>query len=90
MATHDDNGYPVAYGVSHLDGITPVRIRFKPNNSRVMMIDDTTTIAFNPAIIKTQNPEVEGPFATGTSSADDNTVLPWVVNATTGAVLVSD
>jgi len=88
MATKDDNGCPVIYGVSHLDGVTPVRIRF--GSAREMMVDDTTSIAFDPLIVQTQNNLTGYPLATGTSSSDDSTVLPWVVNADTGAVLISN
>lgn len=87
MATKDDNACPVIYGVSHLDGVTPVQIKF--NSLRGIMVDSTTSIAFNPSIIQTQNKLTGYPLATGTSSSDDSTVLPWVVNASTGAVLIS-
>lgn len=86
MAQKDDNGFPVIYGVSHLDGVTPVQIMFK--STRAIMVDDTTSIAFDPSIVQTQNNLTGYPLATGTSSADDETVLPWVVNASTGAVLI--
>lgn len=78
---------PVLYGVSHLDGITPVKIMFEPN-ARAFMVDDSTTIAFDPTIVQTQNKLTGYPLAMGTSSDDDTTVLPWVVNASTGAVLI--
>lgn len=84
----DDNAEPVAYGVSHLDGVTPIRIRFQAG-TRVMMVDASTTIAFNPAIKGTAQTNNDFPVIKGTSSADDSTVLAWVVNATTGAVLIS-
>jgi len=83
----DDNGCPVLYGVSHLDGITPVRIKFD-QSTRAMMVDTITSIAFDPAIVQTQNPLLDLPFATATSSDDDSTVAPLVVNASTGAVLI--
>lgn len=86
-ASKDDNGYPVLYGVSHLDGRTPVRVKFVVG-TRVLMVDTVTSIAFDPTIIVTQNTN-EYPFALATSSSDDSTVAPWVVNATTGAVLIS-
>lgn len=82
----DDNAVPVLYGVSHLDGRTPVRIHFIPG-TREMMVDSTTSIAFNPAIIVTQN-DTEYPFALATSSVNNETVAPWVVNASTHAVLI--
>ena len=83
----DDNGCPVLYGVSHLDGITPVRIKFD-QSTRAMMVDTITSIAFDPAIVQTQNTLLDLPFATATSSDDDSTVAPLVVNASTGAVLI--
>lgn len=85
MTVKDDNGYPVAYGVSHLDGVTPVRIHFDPS-TREMLVDTTTSIAFDPLIDAFQGNGLL--LAKATSEADDNTVRPWVVNASTGAVLV--
>lgn len=85
MASKDDNGFPILYGVSHLDGRTPVAVKF--NSSRGMKVDTTTTISFSPAVNASQT--VNGfPIAKATSSSDDSTVLPWVVNASTGAVLI--
>jgi hypothetical protein len=85
MASKDDNGYPILYGVSHLDGVTPVAVKF--NSSRGMAIDSTTSISFSPSVSASQT--VNGySIAKATSSSDDSTVLPWVVNASTGAVLV--
>lgn len=85
MATpKDDNAAPTIYGVSHLDGRTPVAIKF--DSSRNMLLDFNTTIAFNPSINASQT-ENDVPIAKATSSADNTTVRPWVVNATTGAVL---
>lgn len=87
MAQRDDNGAPILYGVSHLDGVTPVQIKFDPS-TRAIMVDDTTSIAFDPAIISVVNQTTGLPFALATSSADNTTVAPWVVNASTGAVLI--
>lgn len=83
----DDNDLPVIYGVSHLDGRTPIKIKFNPVN-RAMKIDSVTTIAFNPAISMSQT-DNDYPIAKATSSSDNRTVKPWVVNASTGAVLIS-
>jgi len=88
VAGKDDNGFPVIFGVSHLDGITPVQIQFDSN--RHMMVDSTTTIAFNPASVGDHQNTNDYPFAKATSSADDSTVRPWVVNASTGAVLIAE
>lgn len=80
MTQKDDNGDPLWYGVSHLDGITPVQIQTMPNGR--MLMDFTTPIAYDPSII-TLSPQL----IKGTSSDDDITVLPLTVNASTGAVL---
>ncbi len=75
------------WGVSHLDGITPVQIKFNPSN-RAMMVDTTTAIAFSPSV----NAQMVGdnvPLIKATSSDDNETVRPWVVNASTGAVLIA-
>lgn len=86
MASKDDNDCPVMYGVSHLDGVTPVQIKF--DSSRKMLVDTITSIAFDPLINTNQN-STEYPFAKATSSTDNKTTMPWVVNASTGAVLIS-
>lgn len=82
----DDNAAPVIYGVSHIDGRTPVQVKF--DSSRAMLVDETTTIQFNP-LVNMSNTDNDFPVAKATSSANNKTVLPWVVNATTGAVLIS-
>ncbi len=82
----DDNGQRVLYGVSHRDGITPVQIQFNPGTGG-MKVDSTTTILFDPTIIKSQT-DNDVPLSMGTSTADNITALPWVVNEDTGAVLV--
>lgn len=88
MAQRDDNDMPILYGVSHLDGVTPVKIKFDPS-TRAIMIDATTSIAFDPTIVRTVNQTTALPFAMATSSSDNTTIAPWVVNASTGAVLVA-
>lgn len=86
MATpKDDNAAHTIYGVSHLDGRTPVAIQF--DSSRNMLLDFSTSIAFDPSINASQT-ENDFPMAKATSSSDNKTVRPWVVNASTGAVLV--
>ena len=82
----DDNGYPTIFGVSHVDGVTPIAIQF--DSSRKMLMDSKTSIQFNPSIVKNQGNN-EYPLAKATSSSNNRTVLPWVVNASTGAVLIS-
>lgn len=86
MTAKDDNAVQTIYGVSHLDGRTPVQIKF--NALRGMLIDTTTAIAFDPAISMSQTVN-DLPIAKATSSSDNATVKPWVVNASTGAVLVA-
>lgn len=84
----DDNGNPIAWGVSHLDGVTPVQIKFNPS-TRAMKYDKTTTISFDPSVRASVVPS-NVQLALATSSSDDSTIMPWVVNATTGAVLVAE
>lgn len=85
MTTRDDNAYPVLYGVSHLDGKTPVRIRFNPS-TRAMLVDATTSIAFNPLVDAFQGNGLL--LSKATKSTDNQTTRPWVVNQSTGAVLI--
>lgn len=82
----DDNDFPILWGVSHIDGVTPVQIKF--DSGRGMMVDTTTSISFDPSVNTTVVPSNVN-LAKATSSADNSTVRPWVVNASTGAVLVS-
>jgi hypothetical protein len=86
MSAKDDNGYPPIYGVSHLDGVTPIQVHFDPS-TRSMLVDEATSIAFDPSINAYQTDSMY-PLAKATSSIDNKTVRPWVVNATTGAVLI--
>lgn len=83
--SNDDNASQVLYGVSHLDGVTPVQVGFL--SSGAMMVDAVTEIAFDPEVgaARTKNGKA---IATATSSSDDTTIMPWVVNAYTGAVLI--
>ncbi len=85
MPAKDDNGANVLYGVSHRDGRTPVAIKFSAD--RKLLIDRVTTIEFDPSISASQT-ENDVPMARATSEDDNRTVLPWVVNADTGAVLI--
>ena len=87
MRAKDDNFIQPLYGVSHLDGVTPVAITFDANRS--MNVDSVTTIAFDPSINASRTPNDFG-FAKATSSADNTTCKPWVVNASTGAVLIDN
>lgn len=82
----DDNDTPILWGVSHLDGITPVQVKFD-TSGRVMKIDASTSIAFDPLVNASVVPN-NVKLALATSSADNTTIRPWVVNASTGAVLV--
>lgn len=84
-----DNDEPILWGVSHLDGVTPVQVRFD-TATRAIMVDTVTTIAFDPATVsKALVVPSNVKLATATSSADNTMVRPWVVNASTGAVLVA-
>lgn len=86
MPAVDDNGAPLMYGVSHRDGRTPVQIKFTADGK--MAVDRNTTIEFDPSVNAFQNND-DRPFAKATSSSDDSTVRPWVVNEDTGAVLIA-
>lgn len=83
-----DNDGPVIWGVSHLDGVTPVQVMFDPV-TRAMKVDAMTAIAFDPSVDASVVPSNTF-LAMATSSADDSTIRPWVVNASTGAVLIDD
>lgn len=77
---------PILWGVSHLDGVTPIQVKF--DSSRAIMVDTVTAIAFDPTINARVVP-ANVKLALATSSSDNTTVRPWVVNATTGAVLIA-
>ena len=53
-----------------------------------MLFDYVTEIAFDPSITASVVPN-NIQLALATSSADNTTIRPWVVHATTGAVLVA-
>lgn len=81
----DDNAKSTIYGVSHRDGKTLVPVKFNGNR---MKVDRSTAIEFNPTLAYfTRDGEVS--LAKATSLLDDATVMPWVVNEDTGAVLIS-
>lgn len=83
----DDNDESILWGVSHLDGITPVQVKFNAS-PRSIMIDTVTSIAFDPAVNASVVPN-NVKLAKATSSSDNTMIRPWVVNASTGAILVS-
>jgi hypothetical protein len=85
MASKDDNAIQPLYGVSHIDGITPVQVKF--NAQRGMMVDTITTIQFDP-LIDASRTNNDLPLAKAVSITDNQTIRPWVVHATTGAVLI--
>lgn len=85
MSAKDDNGFPVIYGVSHLDGVTPVQVQFL-DNGRVLT-DRFTSISFDPDINASQT---NNDFPIAKSVDDDGNVRPWVVNANTGAILIDN
>lgn len=84
----DDNDSPTMFGVSCVDGVTPVRIKFDASSGG-MLVDSSTVISFTPvssqALLRDDN---DNPCQKGVSSADGKTVLPWYVNPSNGAVLV--
>lgn len=80
-----DNAQSTLYGVSHRDGKTLVPIQFDGNR---MKVDKNTTILFSPTLASfPQDGNIS--LAKATSLLDNDTVLPWVVNEDTGAVLIS-
>lgn len=83
----DDNDKSITYGVSHLDGRTPVAIAFD-SSTRAMLIDLGTTIQFSPT--RDMAATYDQRLAKATSDSDNITILPWVVNASTGAVLATE
>jgi hypothetical protein len=85
MSSQDDNNTQILYGVSHLDGVTLVPIQFTADGG--MKVDAITEIQFDPSISLTRSDNAKV-IATATSITDGTTVMPWVVNASTGAVLV--
>lgn len=86
-AKKDDNYFPTMFGVSCVDGITPVRIQFDSATGG-MLVDVNTIISFTPtasqALLHDEN---DYPCQKGVSSVDGTTVLPWYVNPSNGAVL---
>lgn len=88
VSGRDDNDTPILWGVSHLDGITPVQVQFTA--ARLIKVDMSTSIAFDPTLVPNTLVVPDNvKLATATSSADNTTIRPWVVNASTGAVLVA-
>lgn len=85
MSAKDDNGFPVIYGVSHRDGITPVQVKF--TDAGRVITDSSTTIEFDPDVNAFQT-ENDLPIAKALD--DDGNVRPWVVNEDTGAILINN
>lgn len=81
----DDNGKNTIFGMSCVDGVTPVKVQFGADGG--MLLDSTTVISVVPREI-TQLDANSVPVAKGVSSSDGKTILPWYVNPDTGAVLV--
>lgn len=83
----DDNGYGSWFGISSIDGVTPVQIVFDAT-THGMLIDTVHTIAFTPPKHFPPVGANSVPVLKGVSTANAKTVLPWYVYPTTGAVLV--
>ncbi len=86
-AKKDDNAYPTVFGLSCVDGTTPVRITFD-STTRGMNVDSTTVISFTPSTTFLHKDDNAMPIAKGVSSTDSTKILPWYVVPSTGAVLV--
>lgn len=84
----DDNGYGTWFGISSVDGVTPVQIKFNPAN-KGMKIDTTHTIEFTPPKHFPPVGDNSVPVVKGVSSANAKTILPFYVYPTTGAVLIA-
>lgn len=82
----DDNGANCIFGISCVDGVTPVKIQFTSNG---MKVDTTTVISVVPKEI-TQLDANSVPVAKGVSSTNAKVILPWYVVPSTGAVLTTD
>lgn len=82
----DDNSKTAIFGISCVDGVTPVRIAFNASNGG-MKIDTITVISIVPTPVGgiDENGRV---VAKGVSSTDSSVILPWYVNPATNAVLV--
>lgn len=86
-ARKDDNDFPTIFGLSCVDGVTPVRVTFNASNGG-MNYDTTTVISFTPSSTFPQVDDNSMPIAKGVSSTNPNVILPWYVVPSTGAVLV--
>lgn len=82
----DDNSQPAIYGMSCVDGVTPVRIQFNASNGG-MKTDDTTVISVVPAATSLLD-DNSRPIAKGISSDGSGVIYPWYVDPATGAVLI--
>lgn len=83
----DDNNVPVWYGVSCVDGETPVEIAVNSSNGGIKL-DYDTVISFTPDPSQATIRDANGvPVKTGVSSTDDTVILPLYVNPANGAVL---
>lgn len=80
----DDNAHNTIFGISCVDGTTPIKIQF---NGNTMMVDTTTVISVVPQEI-TQLDGNSVPVAKGVSSTNKKIILPWYVNPINGAVLI--
>lgn len=83
----DDNGYGTWWGISSIDGVTPVQIKFNPVN-KGMEVDLVHTIQFTPPKHFPPVGDNSVPVLKGVSSSDHKTVLPFYVYPPTGAVLI--
>lgn len=83
----DDNDYPTIFGVSCVDGLSPVRITLN-SSAHGMLIDTATVISVVPSVNFPDVDDNSMNVAKGVSSTDSTKVLPWYVNPTNGAVLV--
>lgn len=83
----DENSITARFGISCVDGVTPVPILVTP--AGLVKVDNTTVISFVPSTVQaTIRDANQATPMCGVSSADGSTVLPVYVNPANGAILV--
>lgn len=86
----DQNRVPIWWGLSSVDGVTPVPIAVSASTGQPLM-EIGTSVSAVIANLKTSFPRDGNriPCVGGQSNADSSVVIPLSVNPTTGAILVS-
>lgn len=88
ITTQKDDDYRGAiFGISCVDGVTPVKIMC--DSQGYIFLDTTTVISIVPKEI-TQIDGNSVPVAKGVSSGNSKIILPFYVNPNTGAILAEN